>query len=85
MIELVQAAQPQCFPPAALYEALADAANEAPVATGESENGQSLTVLFISKDGATWTLVVRSARVACIVATGKNWQETPFKPKGKGA
>lgn len=85
MIELVQAAEPnRCFDPVQLAEVLHQSAQELPIATGESEDGKSLTVLFANRDGSTWTLVVRSGRVACIVTTGKNWQETPFRPKDQG-
>ena len=48
--------------------------NEEPVATGLVVSGK-LLVMFASPDGATWTaLSIDPSGVACMVASGKNWE-----------
>ena len=75
---------PQCFDPVQLIEQLSHQYQETPIATGEASEGKALFVVFASKDGATWTLVLRAERVACIIASGQNWQDSPFRPRERG-
>ena len=75
---------PQCFDPVQLIEQLSHQYGESPIATGETSEQKALFVVFASKDGATWTLVLRAERVACIIASGQNWQDSPFRPRERG-
>jgi hypothetical protein len=64
-----------CAKLAAVTAGLAEQFGEKPVAAGLQADGRMLEI-FASPDGATWTAVAISpARVACVVATGRGWQQ----------
>ena len=64
-----------CAKLAEIAAGLAERYREKPVATGLQANGQLLEI-FASPDGSTWTALTTSpAGLACVVATGKSWQQ----------
>jgi hypothetical protein len=70
-----QAQQMQCGPLTNLRAALAERFKEQPVSAGLQSDGRLFEV-FASPDTGTWTAVTTSpAGIACIVATGKSWQQ----------
>jgi hypothetical protein len=53
---------------------------EKPVSAGLQANGQLLQI-FASRDTGTWTAVTTSpAGLACVVATGRGWEDAPGIP-----
>lgn len=73
--------QPQCVPTEALVKTLEKDFGEVPVGFGLS--GSGMFVLFASAGGATWTLVLNRGPVLCLLASGTEWQGTPFEPQPK--
>lgn len=70
-------AQSTCGSRAELVRHLARNFHEAPAAAGIADNGALLEV-FASRDGETWTVAVTLPNgIACLVATGQQWQEVP--------
>lgn len=67
--------QMSCAQLAELAAGLAEHYGEKPVAMGLQPNGQLLEI-FASPDSGTWTALTTSpAGLACVVATGKGWQQ----------
>ena len=59
---------------------LAQTYGEKPVSAGLQANGQLLQI-FASQDTGTWTAVTTSpAGLACVVATGRGWEQAPGVP-----
>ena len=86
MSELAQAAPPACFQPAELAKHLAESYDEHPIGNGLADGGVVL-ILYASRDGSSWTLVIRHRQVSCITATGRDWsaiQVAPPKPPERG-
>jgi hypothetical protein len=75
---------PMCFPPPDLIAMLEKEHGEQPVGAGVVGSGQSMFVLFTSRNGETWTMAAYTARGLCIIADGKDWEATPFKPRARG-
>jgi hypothetical protein len=70
-----QAEQMPCAKLAELTAGLAEHYREKLVSAGLQANGQLLEI-FASPDGSTWTALTTSpAGLACVVATGKSWQQ----------
>jgi hypothetical protein len=70
-----RAQQMPCAKLAEVTAGLAERYREKLVSAGLQANGQLLEI-FASPDGATWTALTTSpAGLACMVATGKNWQQ----------
>ena len=81
----VAQAQMVCGERKAIVDALEDGHQERRAAAGLSGSG-GLVELYISKGGATWTLVVTiPGGPACLLATGENWEswEPIFETKPK--
>ena len=77
----VQGAQ-SCGKRADLISFLAGGFREAPVGIGLTEQGLLLEI-FASKDGETWTLLMTMPNgVACVVASGEQWQAAPLIADG---
>lgn len=70
------AAQPQCFPRAAVLDRLAERYGEHPVSIGVTATGALLEV-YASADGS-WTIVVTApGGASCLVASGEGWRGAP--------
>jgi hypothetical protein len=70
-----RAQQMACAPLSRVIAGFAERFHEKPVSAGLQVNGQ-LFEIFASPDGATWTaLTISPAGIACMVASGKNWQQ----------
>ena len=67
----------QCFPSNFLENHLKTKFKEARVASGVSmRGGPSITELWMSRDGDTWTITLRLSRnILCIIGSGHDWQE----------
>ena len=67
-------AQPACQSRDDIDQLLTQRFSEVPTALGLQSNGDLIQV-FVSKDGATWTIVTtRPDGISCIVALGEHWQ-----------
>jgi hypothetical protein len=72
-----------CYPHAQLTERLAHRYGETPGWFAAQPNGMLLEV-FVTEDGATWTVVMTSGDgISCVVAAGKNWEAV--RPVGEQA
>lgn len=72
-------AQTQCGPHARIVQALAGKYGEAPKAVGTVSRNHLLEV-YVSRAGS-WTILVTSADgTSCILASGSDWEDVPFKP-----
>lgn len=80
----IDATPPLCFPHAVLAEALAQAHDEHPAGNGVGEGGTSV-ILYVSRNGATWTLVVRKGPVSCVATVGRDWSPVGGGQPGRGA
>lgn len=70
------AAEPVCARRSDVVKELANRYKEIPVAVAVANNGHLLEVLT-SGTGGTWTIIITSPNgVACMVAAGKDWQQT---------
>ena len=68
---------PTCHSHADLSEMLDKKYAEQPSALGLQSNGH-LVEVFVSNDGASWTIVVtRPDGWSCIVAVGEHWESLP--------
>lgn len=68
---------PACHSHADLTEMLHQKYAERPSALGVQANGH-LVEIFVSNDGASWTIVVtRPDGWSCIVAVGEHWESLP--------
>ena len=77
----VSAAPFVCGKHAGIVENLASRYDEAPVSMGVTANGWLLQVLA-SPGGETWTvLLIRPPGIACITATGTNWDAVLSRPE----
>ena len=71
------AVTPACHSHAELTEMLNQKYAEQPSALGVQANGH-LVEVFVSNDGASWTIVVtRPDGWSCIVAVGEHWESLP--------
>ena len=73
-------AQAQCAPIQFVIDYLGDTHKEAPVAS--MDRGGVLALIFASKDGSSWTMVIKRDDQFCIVADGTDfrpirWSEPP--------
>lgn len=74
-------AQRACAQSDRLVKMLNDKYGETLSAHGVTSQG-SLMELFVSDDGS-WTLTIRRGlNVACIVSSGRGWQDAPPTPPG---
>ena len=65
--------QAACAPRATIVQNLSEKYGESVIAQGLNQTKQIMEV-FATKDGATWTITVRSAEgIMCILATGTHW------------
>ena len=72
-------ALPSCFPRDTWVKMLTKDYDETPVSHGINMDG-NLMELFVSLDGATWTLLITNpAGVSCGLGAGKHWRPTPPK------
>ena len=75
-------AQPACQSRADIDQLLTQGFDEVPTALGLQSNGHLIQV-FVSKDGATWTIVTtRPDGISCIVALGQHWEALGQVPTG---
>ena len=76
-------AQPACMSHGKMVDLLAGRYSEQQISAGLESSGQMIE-LFATDDGATWTPVMTSPHgVACVVATGLEWQKSA-KSKDNG-
>jgi len=69
-------AEPACALRSDVVRELANRYKEIPVAVAVANNGKLLEVLT-SGTGGTWTIILTAPNgVSCMVAAGKDWQET---------
>jgi len=69
-------AEPACASRTDVVKELANRYKEIPVAVALANNGELLEVLT-SGTGGTWTIILTAPNgVSCMVAAGKDWQET---------
>lgn len=67
--------EPVCTSHSEMLAALADRYHETSAAIG-IENRGALLELLISKDGATWSVIMTGPQgKSCLVAAGQSWQE----------
>jgi len=75
----VAPAQTQCGPHRRIVDVLAGKYGEAPKAIG-TVSGNHFMEVYVSQAGS-WTILVTSADGnSCILASGMDWEEVPFKP-----
>jgi hypothetical protein len=71
--------QAQCGPHTRIVEVLAGKYSEAPKAIGTVSRTHFMEV-YVSQAGS-WTILVTSADGnSCILASGGDWEDVPFKP-----
>jgi len=74
LLTTTAAAQPQCNDRKQILDLLAKKYQEAPVASGVTNNGGLVEVLTNAK-GGTWTIIVTTPQgVSCLVAAGEGWR-----------
>lgn len=84
MFDLVQSSPPACLPHADMVAVLARGHDEHPAGAGAAA-GNVAFILFVSRDSATWTLVIRRGQVSCIAASGADWSALgPPPPAERG-
>lgn len=70
----LQVTSPACHEHKDVVKMLDQQYSEAPEALGLQSNGH-LVQVFVSKDGASWTIVTtRPDGLTCIVAAGEHWE-----------
>ncbi len=73
--------QPKCGPYDQIEASLAAEFRETKVQQGVTEDGKYMLAIFASPNGETWTaLMVRADGVACLAASGRDWQHREDKP-----
>jgi hypothetical protein len=62
-----------CAPRAELLADLSEGYREVPAARGLSQSGKTMLEVLVSPDGATWTMMLTTAKGACLVFAGTDW------------
>ena len=69
----------QCGPHKRLVQVLADKYGEAPKAIGGIDR-QRFMEAYVSNAGSWTILVTTTSGYSCIVASGNDWEDVPFRP-----
>ena len=79
------AARPVCMEYTKFLTAYGVKYGEAAMARGLVDGGKTVLEVWASADGKTWTAVsINTNRIACIIATGKNWVVIPSVQPSSG-